>query len=100
MSSPEQRTSEARAYYQAGRQKAMEAPNPEGQKFPKGTRVHIKKDLGPSKSHFRSDCYATVVCTYFQAYGGYDDIDKRTYCLDIDGTGEVSWYDESEITAI
>ncbi len=48
-------------------------------------------------SHFTSDCDATVVHTYAHAYGG-DDV--KSYCLDVDGHGETSWYDEWQLTVI
>jgi hypothetical protein len=48
-------------------------------------------------AHFQSGVNATVKNTYAHAYGG-DDV--KSYCLDIDDYGEVSWYEEHQLTAI
>jgi hypothetical protein len=48
-------------------------------------------------SHFQGGVNATVKYTYAHAYGG-DDV--KSYCLDIDNHGEVSWYEEHQLTAI
>jgi len=91
------RLAQATAMYNKGQDNIKNKAEPEGQKFPNGSRVHIASDLGASMSHFESDCDATVVNTYAHAYGG-DDV--KSYCLDIDGHGEVSWYEEHQLTQI
>lgn len=48
-------------------------------------------------SHFTSGVNATVVHTYAHAYGGRD---VKSYCLNVDGEGRVSWYYEHQLTAI
>ena len=48
-------------------------------------------------SHFESGVNATVRYTYAHAYGG-DDV--KSYCLDVDGRGEVSWYKEWQLTPL
>lgn len=93
----ETRQSQAMSCYEAGESRVKTTPSPKGQKFPCGTRVRIAKDLGSAMSHFESDCNATVKYVHAHAYGG-DDI--KSYCLDIDGVGEVSWYDEWQLSGI
>ena len=78
--------------------KVSHNPEPEGQKFKCGSRVHVSADLGPSMSHFKSDCDATVMYTHAHAYGGGR---VKSYCLEIDGNkGTSSWYEESQLTQI
>lgn len=67
------------------------------QKYNKGDLVRISKDLGPSMSHFTSDCDAIVMYTYDEKYGG-GNVDS--YCLHLKGRGQVSWYFESQLTLI
>ena len=80
--------------YRESMKKVKNTPAPPNQKFPCGTRVRVTKDLGSLMSHFESDCDATVMYTYAHAYGG-DDV--KSYCLDIDGIGEVAWYEEWQL---
>lgn len=96
MKTYKQRKPDALRFYRQGKARAKRASNAK-QKFAKGTRVHIAKDLGPGMSHFESDLNATVQHSYAQAYGGND---FKSYSLDVDGIGEVAWYDESQLTKI
>ena len=91
----EQRLAEARAYNAAGLRRVTTASMPDGQKYAPGTRVRIAADLGPHMWHFPSGMMATVRYTYAHAYGG-TDVDS--YCLDVDGYGEVSWYHEHQLS--
>lgn len=93
----EERHAQAQGIYCAGLELVKTTPPPKGQKYPPGTRVRIADDLGSSMAHFESGKNATVRYTYAHAYGG-DDVDS--YCLDIDGHGEVSWYHEHQLTPI
>tara|TARA_Y100000310_G_scaffold214597_1_gene215488 strand:+ start:154 stop:447 length:294 start_codon:yes stop_codon:yes gene_type:complete len=97
MKSLEERHAEAKSVYEAGMQRVRDTPEPEGQKFPCGSRVRIADDLGQSMSHFVSGVDATVVHTYAHAFGGKD---VKSYCLDVDGYGETAWYYEHQLTAI
>jgi len=72
-------------------------PEPKGQKFPIGTRIRIADDLGTPMSHFPKELDATVKYTYAHAFGGKD---VKSYCLDIDGYGQVAWYFEHQLTEI
>lgn len=92
-----ERLSEATSHHEAGMSRVKNTKAPQGQKFPCRSRVRIAKDLGSSMGHFESDCDATVKYTYAHAYGG-DDV--KSYCLDIDGSGECSWYEEWHLTKI
>lgn len=83
--------------HQQGLRNVSSRPVPDGQKYAPGTRVRIADDLGHTMSHFRSGCLATVQYTYAHAYGG-DNV--RSYSLDIDGHGSVSWYQESQLTPV
>jgi len=68
------------------------------QKFPTGTRVRIANELPIYMRHFDGKGeLATVIYTYAQAYGGYD---YKSYCLDIDGLGITSWYEENLLTKV
>jgi hypothetical protein len=67
------------------------------QKFAIGSRVRIIKNLGPSMPHFPSGKNATVKYTYAYVYGGND---YKSYCLDVDDIGEVSWYYEQQLKSI
>lgn len=91
------RLEHAKNAHQAGLLKVKNNPEPKGQKFPCGTRVRIADDLGSCMAHFESGKNATVVHTYAHAYDG-DDV--KSYCLDIDNIGQVSWYEEWQLTEI
>jgi hypothetical protein len=94
------RQDEAKSYVAGCLERMKTKPEPEGQKFPIGTRVRIADDLGKSMDHFPGKgCLATVKHTYAHAFGGGDD-DAKEYCLDIDDHGEVSWYEEHQLTEI
>lgn len=96
----QQRFSEASAYHQAALQRVAETPPPAGQKFKPGARVKIADNLGPHMSHFPSGKLATVRYTYAHAYRATDERSLSQYCLDIDGIGEVSWYDECQLSEV
>lgn len=93
----QERHAEALEIHRAGLERVKTMPPPNGQKYLPGTRVRIADDLGSSMAHFESGKNATVRYTYAHAYGG-SDVDS--YCLDIDGHGEVSWYYESQLTPL
>lgn len=93
----EERHAQAQGIYKAGLERVATTSPPEGQKYAPGTRVRIADDLGPSMSHFKSGKNATVKYTYAHAYGGSN---TKSYCLDIDGCGESSWYYEHQLTPI
>ena len=77
--------------------RVADTPPPEGQKFAPGQRVKIADDLGRSMRHFPCGMTGTVHHTYAHAYGGDD---TKSYCIDIDGLGQVSWYLEDQLSAI
>lgn len=91
------RLAEAKAYSERGHLKVQTTPVPAGQKFQPGTRVKIADDLGTSMAHFPSGVMATGQYTYAHAFGG-DDV--KSYCLDVDGFGENSWYEEHQLEAV
>jgi len=96
------RLEEAQGFYALAMEKVKrDEPQPEGQKFSKGQRVHICKDLGVCMSHFPNDVDATVKYSYEQAFGDgeLEEGEEHEYCLDLDGHGEVSWYNEWQLTA-
>lgn len=82
---------------EVGEHRRKTTPPPAGQKFRPGQRVFIAVDLGKSMHHFPSGRKATVLYTYAHMYGG-DNV--TSYCLDVDDYGEVSWYYESQLTAV
>lgn len=67
------------------------------QKFHNGDLVHIAKDLGPDMSHFTSDVDAIVIGSYSDQYGGRS---CGSYTLYLKDGGQVSWYEESQLTLI
>lgn len=89
-----QMNAQAQAIYDAGMQRVETKSEPPNQKFPCGSRVRIVDDLGPHMSHFPSGVGATVKYVYAHAFGG---VDVKSYCLDVDGEGEISWYKEDQL---
>lgn len=87
----EERLAEATAYHAKSLLNVNNNPEPVNQKYHVGERVWISRELPKWMCHFTKGKWATVVYTYAHAYGG-DDVEN--YCLDIDGEGESSWYDE------
>jgi|GEM_PF-1438527 len=69
------------------------------QKYHKGDFVHVIKDLGPTMSHFESDCYAIVIGSYKDQYGG-GKRESQQYTIHIKGRGESSWYYEQQLELI
>lgn len=67
------------------------------QKFDKYDHVQITKDLGPYMSHFTSDCEAIVIGSYADKFGG---INTDSYTVYLKDQGEVSWYEEHQLTLI
>ncbi len=91
------RLSDATAHYKLGLERVATTPYPEGQKFAPGSRVRITDDLGYSMEHFPgAGKLATVKYTHAHAYRSTS---VKSYCLDIDDYGEVSWYSEHQLTA-
>lgn len=88
---------EAEAFHDAGMIRARTAPAPSKQKFRCGQRVRIAADLGSAMKHFPADRLATVRYTHAHAYGG-DSV--KSYCLDVDGIGEISWYEERQLIPV
>ncbi len=97
MATYKERQTQAKVIYEQGLEKVRSTPNPEGQKFPAGSRVRIEDDLGRSMSHFPSGTDATVEYTHAHAYGGSD---VKLYSLLIDGRGSCAWYHEHQLKAI
>lgn len=93
----EERLSDAQGVYAEGQRRLKTIPEPEGQKFHIGQRVHVAEDLGSMMRHFPAGVNATVIGTYAHQYGGTD---VKSYTLDIDDHGKVSWYREHQLTAI
>lgn len=87
----------ARDPYADGMNRVATTPEPEGQKFPVGSRVKISSNLGSSMAHFSgAGEIATVEYTYAHAFGG-DNV--SSYSLNIDGRGSSAWYRESQLAA-
>ena len=92
-----ERLNAAESIYKQGLKNVKNNPVPKEQKYLPGERVRIKSNLGSTMSHFPSGRLATVKYTYAQAYWGND---VKSYCLDVDDIGEVSWYPENRIRRI
>ena len=67
------------------------------QKFHKGDLVRIAKDLGPSMSHFPSDCDALILYSYAEEYGGYD---TTSYAVFVKDRGFSAWYHEPQLSLL
>jgi hypothetical protein len=91
-----ERNQQALDYYRQGLDKVKNTPEPEGQKFHVGARVHITSDLGIAMEHFTSGVDATVEYVYAHAFGG-DNV--KSYSLNING-GSSAWYQECQLTLI
>lgn len=80
-----------RSTYEEGMQRVATTPAPKGQKFAIGALVKIDAST-------RSDAagkLATVKHSYAHAYGGKD---TSSYCLDVDGIGVLSWFQEANLS--
>lgn len=67
------------------------------QKFHRYDHVQIAKDLGESMSHFEKNTDAVVIGSCRDQYGhGATD----NYTLYVNGCGELSWYEEWQLTLI
>ena len=72
------------------------------QKFKRGSRVKVAKNLGSMMSHYDSDFEGIVVYTYAQEYGGSN---VNSYCLLVLNEkgrpiNEISWYQENQLTQL
>lgn len=67
------------------------------QKFHKYDHVQIAKDLGGGMSHFENDTDAVVIGSYADQFGGSD---TKSYTLYVNGHGEISWYEEWQLTLL
>jgi hypothetical protein len=98
MKDRKEREAEAQAYFEQALQRVANTPEPEGQKFPNGSRVLIANDLGETMAHFGGKGKkATVQFVYAHAFGG-DNV--KSYSLNVDGLGSCAWYYEHQLTAI
>lgn len=72
------------------------------QKFFRGHKVRVAKDLGSSMSHFQGDCNAIVIGSYNDQYGGGHRGKNTPYSLLLFPKGSspysCSWYMESQLT--
>ena len=71
------------------------------QKFKRGSRVFITKDLPYSRSHFTKGVEAIVQFTYGQEFNS-DDFGSYSLILLRNGIGYDSsaWYDEADLTLV
>ena len=87
----------AKAFTAVGELRTKLTKEPEGQKFPVGSRVFIAEDLGDSMSHFPKGKEAIVEYTYAHAFGGSN---VKSYSLNVDGEGSHAWYYEEQLTLL
>jgi len=88
---------EAKTTYNQGMTRVKDTPEPNDQKFPINSRVKISDDLGQCMRFFPHGVNAIVCYTYAHAFGGNN---VKSYCLDVDGHGKISWYDEHQLALI
>lgn len=76
-------------------------PHIEGQKFRRGWRVKVAKEMPPWMAHFESDFEAIVEYSYAQKFWG-NDIKNYSLIMLKDGktVGSIAWYPESTLTLI
>lgn len=98
-----ERSEQAKGIYKAGQNNVANSPAPKGQRFPVGAFVKIAEKLGSMMSHFPSNKYARVECTYAHAYPDFGGSDKD-YSLHVqfdDGSWSTSsWYHENQLTEV
>lgn len=72
------------------------------QKFKRGSRVHIAKNLGGCMKHFTNDIDAIVMYTYKQKFGSGDYKSYSLLLLDENGIGynTTSWYEEWQLALV
>ncbi len=80
-------------------------PEKPDQKFKRGCKVRIDKEMPGHMSHFTSDCDAIVEYTYAQKFPEFDPNDVENYSLILlnqDGVpiGSSAWYHEHQLTLI
>lgn len=68
------------------------------QKFHRGDKVHIAKNMPKYMSHFESDFDGIVIGSYADQFGGSDT--KSYSILKCDDGNEISWYEENQLTFI
>lgn len=104
MSTYGQRLAAAKAYVASCKIK----PTVLGQKFPRGTWVHVQKEMPACMRHFESDFDGIVEYSYSQKFGhGWPPEDGREHkysliVLDANGqpSNAISWYGESLLTLV
>jgi len=72
------------------------------QKFKRGAKIRVCKEMPPNMSHFDSDFEAIVEYTYNQKYGGGDIDSYSLIMLDENGDpiNSIAWYEENQLTLI
>jgi len=72
------------------------------QKFKRGSRVHVCKDMPSYMNHFESNFDAIVEYTYAQKYGGKDIDSYALIVLNDAGTpvNSVAWYEENQLSLL
>jgi hypothetical protein len=75
------------------------------QKFLRGEKVHVAKELGRMMSHFTNDIDAIVVASYSDQYrhgrlGESENEESYTLLLLLEKPTQCSWYDESQLTKV
>ncbi len=72
------------------------------QKFPRGSKVAVCKEMPRYMSHFESGFNAIVEYTYSQKYGGNDIYSYSLIQLDENDNpiNSICWYEESQLTLI
>ena len=92
------------AYKAAAGALYRQPPGPDlpAQKFKRGSKVHVCKDMPSYMSHFESDFDAIVKYTYAQKYGGSNVDSYALAVLNAAGVvvNYISWYEENQLTLI
>jgi len=72
------------------------------QKFLRGQRVHITKDMPEWMHHFTCDCDAIVQASYRDQFGGNDHRSYSLLLLNKRGkpVEDCSWYEEDQLTLV
>ena len=95
MTHAQDRLKHAQRIHAAGLNNVATTPEPEGQKFHKDERVVVF-----GHPHVRDGTQATVMYTYAHAFPDFDAAAVKTYSLDVDHYGHMSWFAEDQLAYV
>jgi hypothetical protein len=88
------RLDRAQRIHAEGMRRVNSTPEPEGQKYPIGTRVTVRGKPNIA----RNGTKGTVLFTYAHAFPQVNATNVVDYAVDVDEHGYVAWWHESQLT--